>query len=243
MTAANLGRCRLFRNYESRQASYNPTIVQAIKVVWATPGLFPPVSIGTDILAEDLVSAAHGFNNPTLEVIKEAHQVFGPDGSVSLLMSLGTGRTAVHAIENDGRTSVKTLEQLAMDCEHTADEVERRIGRLGIYYRFSVDHGLEFDTPSNSMGRISAHTTQYLLGDYVNRRLDACIASAEKESSTTLEQLCMYQFTCYFSSTLKILFTRSLPNKGICIFARSSTSLVFLRYETGANEYYHKDTD
>jgi hypothetical protein len=191
MAAANLGHCRLFRNYKSRQASYNPTIVQAIRVVWATPGRFPPTSVGIDILKEDLVSAANGFNNPTIEVIKEVHQVFGPDGSVSCLMSLGAGRAAIRTIENDGMTSMRTLEQLAMDCERTADEVERRIGRLGVYFRFSVDQGLDFDTVSSSMGKIFTHTAQYLLGDSVSDRLDVCIASAEKESTITLEQLCM----------------------------------------------------
>ena len=243
MAAANLGRCRLFRNYESRQASYNPTIVQAIRVAWATPGLFPPASVGIDIFAEDLVSATHGFNNPTLEVIKEAHQVFGSNACVSSLMSLGAGRAAVRAIENDGSTSIKTLEQLAMDCEHTADEVERRIGRLGIYFRFSVDHGLELDTPSSSMGKISAHTTQYLLGDHVSSRLDVCIGSAEKESPVTLEQLCKCPFTCYYKQFLMIQLIRSLANKKFCIFARSPTALVFFCHETGAHERYHKDTN
>jgi len=198
MAAANLGRCRLFRNYESRQASFNPTIIEAIKVVWATPGLFPPVNIGLGIVQEELVSAASGFNNPTLEVIKEAHQVFGSDASISCLMSLGAGRAAISAVGSDGNTSIKTLEQLAMDCENTADEVQRRIGRLGIYFRFSVDRGLDFDTPSSSTGKIAAHTAQYLLGDRVSSRLDICIVSAEQESRVTLEQLCELN-TCHHS--------------------------------------------
>jgi len=207
MAAANLGHCRLFRNYESRQASFNPTIIEAIKVVWATPGLFPPVPIGLGFLQEELVSAASGFNNPALEVIKEAHQVFGSDASISCLMSLGAGRAAISAVGSDGNTSVKTLEQLAMDCENTADEVQRRLGRLGIYFRFSVDHGLDFDTPSSSIGKIAAHTAQYLLGDQVSSRLDACIVSAEQESRVTLEQLCRLDVSNHFKYTTDETFT------------------------------------
>lgn len=190
MAAVNMSRCGLFRNYECRQTSYNPTIVEAIRVVWANPGLFPSVSIGTGIVQEELVSATSGFNNPTLEVLKEVHQAFGPDATVSCLLSLGAGRAPIRSMMIDVTAIPKALEQLAMDCEKTADEVERRIGRLGVYFRFSVDRGLEFDTPSSPMGSITAHTGQYLLDVGVNKNLDSCIRSCEKESRVTLEQLC-----------------------------------------------------
>jgi len=156
MPAVNQGHCALFRNYESRQASYNPTIIQVVRVVWAIPDVFPSVHVGPAHLKEELVSAANGFYNPTLEVLKEAHQAFGPDATVSCLLSLASS----------GTPTAQDLGKLAVDCEKTADEVLRRIGRLGVYFRFSADHGLEFDG------------------------LDACIHSSEKDSSVTLDQLC-----------------------------------------------------
>ena len=156
MPAVNQGHCALFRNYESRQASYNPTVIQAVRVVWAIPGLFPSVHIGPELIQEELVSVANGFYNPTLEILKEAHQVFGPDATVSCILSLASSGTPV----------AKDSEQLALDCEKTADEVLRRIGRLGVYFRFSADYGLEFNG------------------------LDGCIHSSEKNSRVTLDQLC-----------------------------------------------------
>ena len=190
MAAINLGHCSLFRNYESRQSSYNPTVIQAIRAVWATPGLFPSVRIGPGVMEEEIVSAASGFNNPTLEILKEAHQAFGPDATVSCLLSLGAGRVAIRSVTSDGTPASKALEQLAMDCEKTADEVQRRIGRLGIYFRFSVDRGLDFDGSFSPMGNITAHTGQYLLDDAVNRGIDTCIQSSERDSRVTLEQIC-----------------------------------------------------
>lgn len=189
MTAVNLGHSAILRSYPSRQASYNPTLIEAIKVVWATPGLFPPVHIGPGLVQQELVSAVNGFNNPTLEALKEVHQIFGPDAKVSCLLSLGAGRAPVRSFVSNETSPSKTLEQLASDCEKTADEIQRRIGRLGVYFRFSVDRGLDFDTPLSPMGSITAHTGQYLLDDHVNSGLDACIRSSDHDSRVTLEQL------------------------------------------------------
>lgn len=190
MSAVNLSHCALFRNYASRQASHNPTVVQAIRAVWATPGMFSSIHIGPGNFPEEIVSAVTGFNNPILEVLKEAHSVFGPDATVSCLLSLGAGRAPIRSISSDGLNTSKILEQLAMDCEKTAEEAGRRIGRLDIYFRFSVDRGLEFDTPHSPIESITAHTGQYLLDEGVSNGLDGCIRSCEKKGRATLEQLC-----------------------------------------------------
>jgi len=185
-----MGRCALFRNYQARQASYNPTIVEAVRVVWATPGLFSSVQVGPGIVQEELVSASSGFNNPTLEVLKEVHQTFGLDATVSCLLSLGAGRAPISSVSADGIAIPKALEQLAMDGEKTAEEVERRVGRLGVYFRFSVDRGLEFDKLSLPVGKITAHAGQYLLDSTVSKNIDSCIRSCEKESRVSLDQIC-----------------------------------------------------
>ena len=195
MAAVNLGRSALFRNYKTRQVSYTPTVIEAIRVVWATPGVFPSIRVGPGLVQEELVSAANGFNNPTLEVLKEVHQVFGPDATVSCILSLGAGRATVHSVSSDGKGPSRTLEQLAMDCERTADEIQRRIGKLEVYFRFSVDRGLDFDSPSSPMGHITAHTGQYLLEDSVSSGLDNCIRACESSSRVSLEQLCEYSMT------------------------------------------------
>lgn len=184
----------LYRNYKASQVTtYNPTIVQAIRLVWTTPSLFPLLENEPRIPQEyflDVVNASNGFSNPILEVLKEVHGVFGPNATVSCLLSLGAGRAPLLSMVTTGSIAPKSLEQLAIDSERTASEVERRIGRIGVYFRLSVDRGLELDDLSKSMSRIVAHTRQYLLDEDVNKTLDSCIRSSEMESHITLNQLC-----------------------------------------------------
>ncbi|KIM27449.1 hypothetical protein M408DRAFT_48791, partial [Serendipita vermifera MAFF 305830] len=90
-SSAAIAGCRMFRNYKSKQASYNPTIVEAVRACWATPGLFASVIIGNGPQKEEIISAVHGFNNPTPQAVQEARELYGTDRAVSALLSLGSG--------------------------------------------------------------------------------------------------------------------------------------------------------
>jgi hypothetical protein len=222
MSTSHLGQCRLLRSYPVRNTliNYKPTVIEALRTTWATPNLFPPVRIGPLYREEEIVSAVHGYNNPTLEVMKEALDLFGPNAYLSCLLSLGTGKGiiksfgagasgaggAAGAPREDFAASEKSeptnplsiLEQLTTDGESIAEEVSRRIGNLGIYFRFSVTHGLNFDDlavqrdgVSTKFGEIIAHTTGYLLENITSSSLDKSIASAEKSSTISLEMIGM----------------------------------------------------
>lgn len=176
---------RVFRNYESRQSSYNPTIIEAVRVAWATPGLFSPIRVGISI-QEELVSAVNGFSNPTLEAVREAELVFGKDRTVSTVLSLGVGR----------RLSIPSSEgaaiQIAQETELTAENFQRRFGMLGIYFRFSVDQILEKQGADleTHFASVTAYTREYLAGDTVNRSLDSYLKTSGHTSTTSLDRFC-----------------------------------------------------
>ncbi|CAG8642898.1 14138_t:CDS:2, partial [Acaulospora colombiana] len=169
-------------------------------------------------LEEEIVSAVHGYNNPTLEVLKEALDVFGSNAYLSCLLSLGAGKGIIKSFgagasgaggaagapredspetgKNESNNPMSILEQLTTDGESIAEEASRRIGNLGVYFRFSVTRGLDFDDlaaqrngVSTKFGEIIAHTTGYLLENTTSNYLDKAIASAERPSTISLETI------------------------------------------------------
>ncbi|KIM27514.1 hypothetical protein M408DRAFT_48879, partial [Serendipita vermifera MAFF 305830] len=90
-SSASISGCRMFRNYKSKRSSYNPTIIEAVRASWATPGLFSSVFIGAAPQQEEIISAVNGFNNPTLQAVQEARELYGANRAVSTLLSLGSG--------------------------------------------------------------------------------------------------------------------------------------------------------
>jgi hypothetical protein len=256
MSASNIGQCHFIRTYKARHVSHNPTIFEAVRATWASPSLFTPIRIGPSLRQEEMISATQGFNNPTLECMKEALDLFGPDAFVSCLLSVGAGKPAVKSLRLGASTSseadsaqynLATLERLALDCENTANEVQRRIGMLGIYYRFSVERGLEtgfqlqngtnHDTIFGTIeyGEIATHTSAYLLETTVSNSLDSCIISAERSSRVTLDQLCKHslQVGNNFQNSPRL---RSIAEQRFEILSRPATSIFLLCNEKRANE-------
>ncbi|PVF99824.1 TPR-like protein [Serendipita vermifera] len=227
MSTGNLGQCRFLRSYPVRNtaSNYNPTVIETLRTAWATPSLFIPVRLGPEYREEEIVSAVHGYNNPTLEAMKEALDVFGSSTYLSCLLSLGTGKVTIKtfgvgasgaggatgaaaALRDEvvatGKSEpisepinpISILEQLTTDGERIAEEVSRRIGNLGVYYRFSVTRGLDFDDPpthrdggTGNFGLIITHTTAYLLEDGVSSSLDKSVAAAENSGRISLETI------------------------------------------------------
>jgi hypothetical protein len=179
--------CRVFRNFKSSRSSYNPTIIEAVRASWATPGLFPSILLGANLMREELVSAVNGFNNPTLETIKEAKDIFGKERRVSCLLSLGTGQADIRST-----ASKDFMTKTAQDTETIARESQRRFGSLGIYFRFSVERGMDSEgvIGEEALGAIAAHTSVYLEGDDSAKRLDRFVTISGSTNRTTLDTLC-----------------------------------------------------
>jgi hypothetical protein len=197
MAAADLSHCRMLRNYDSVHSSYNPTIIEAIRIAWATPGLFSSIRVGPSLMQEVLISAVNSVNNPTPKAVEEAHNVFGKDRRVSCLVSLGTGKPVIRSLSTGG---LDPDQMVARETETTAEQLKRRYTGLGIYFRLSVDRGLNFrggslDIEENA-GKIISCTSGYLETHDASEILDCCLRSSQHASHVTMESLC--QCLCLF---------------------------------------------
>jgi hypothetical protein len=159
----------------------------------ATQPEFIPLSSGSGFKTREYI-AAGGAANPIHEVINEAHLLFGEDSSVSCLLSLGTGHPGIITLPSAGgeATLHRMMRNMMDDCEQRAQEIEERIGRVGIYSRFSVEQGMQNDHTGGPIDAawILAQTEDYLTRRETGEKLDlfAQIFAAHIER-ITLDQL------------------------------------------------------
>ncbi|CAG7847829.1 SubName: Full=Uncharacterized protein {ECO:0000313/EMBL:CCA77866.1} [Serendipita indica DSM 11827] len=187
-SAAQLGPCKLFRNYDSRHRSHNPTILQAMLAAWATPGLFSSTKVTTDIAYEDVVSAASGHSNPIFQAIREAYEGYGSTQRVSCILSLGSGSHVSRVPEKGHKAMVA---RYARDAVLTADDAQRRLGASGKYFRLSVTPAIEDDsiTEENPFGMIASSTSTYLSLSHQDQLIDTCLNMATMKGGVDLEAL------------------------------------------------------
>jgi len=138
--------------------------------------------------------AASGAANPIHEVITEAHLLFGGDSSVSSLLSLGTGHPGIITLSSTGgeATLYRIMRDMMDDCEQRAQEIEQRIGRVGIYSRFSVDQGMQNDHPRGPVDAswIVTQTENYLTQRNIHQKLDLFVRMFNAQTGPiTLDQL------------------------------------------------------
>lgn len=78
-----------------------------------------------------------------------------------------------------------------MQSDALADEIEAQLGHYDVYYRFSVDRGL--DSPGaislDNLGAISTHTRAYLQQAKIQRDIESCVLASEKRSGVTVADI------------------------------------------------------
>jgi hypothetical protein len=184
----------VLRTYVVR--SQVPSIITVIDAALASCSAqpdFAPISSGSGYKRKVYVAAGLGANNPVSDVITEAHELFGGDSSVAFLLSVGTGHPGMIPAPADGAVHIdKLMRDMMNDCEQRAQEVERRLGRVGIYFRFSVQqgmqniHGGQLADPS----WISSQTDAYLLDQRTSESIDALLQTfGAPKKHVTLSQL------------------------------------------------------
>lgn len=195
-SAARMDHCRMFRNYQSSQAATTDvTFMKAIAASSSTPGIISPISIGPKGREERLLSAAYGFSNPTQLAIKEAYHTFGPETRISCLLSLGSGDRGVLEVEGEEKLS-ELAAKTSMDCQKIAEELQSRLKGLRVYYRFSVDKGMEgLRRFSGGFGAIKTHVDAYISRTEPSEKLEHCLEAAEGNEYVRIEQLCKSK--CY----------------------------------------------
>ncbi|KIM24754.1 hypothetical protein M408DRAFT_228837 [Serendipita vermifera MAFF 305830] len=178
------------------------TVVEAVLATCATQPEFAPVFSGSGRKAREYI-AASGAVNPIHEVITEAHLLFGGDVTVSSLLSVGVGHPGILSFPEDGGEAAihRIMRDMMQDCEQRAQEIEERIGRVGIYSRLSVNQGMQnnhagqFDDP----GWITAQTEDYLGRHETGEKLDVLAQNFGAENGPiTLDQLSAFYSRVHF---------------------------------------------
>jgi hypothetical protein len=198
------------RNFDVRQESpLRITVADAMLATMATPPFFRPVPVRKEGTTYEYISGDLALSNPIEAIVGEAYGAFGSGRHVSCLLSLGCGHPGVISAPegSDVASWNQVLGKLVMESKETAERTESQMGHLGIYHRFSVDHGLSQSTPmvQPAPGDILAHTASYLTEGSTSRRLNLLLDTLRfREGVSSLQQLseCETPLQAYMVHTL-----------------------------------------
>jgi hypothetical protein len=160
----------------------------------AVLSLFSPVKIGPRLRQQSFIGGAHGANNPTRELLKEASALFGPNRRVAQVISIGSGLPRVASVESstDNEGVDRLLKEIGTDCEMVAQELSTRLYTIDAYLRLNVDRGMELVTMTdwNELGSIESHTAAYIATATITGALDTSLRRLqERTGSLTLGQI------------------------------------------------------
>jgi hypothetical protein len=149
---------------------YNCEIWEAARATTAAPTYFKDISIKwPNGSSNRFVDAGLGFNNPTEEIIEEAETTFGASTPLRVLVSLGCGVKSSIRYDTPSvidrflpLNAIKTVKDIAADCEKTSRNLERYFKNyINVYFRFNIpeigDIGLS-EVNKATLDRISAST-------------------------------------------------------------------------------------
>jgi hypothetical protein len=191
---ANVGHTVHFRTYPVRtEPSSVITVVDAVLATCASQPAFAPVSFGARHKKQEYIGEV-GVNNPVRDVIAEAQILFGRDSSVASILSVGCGHPGVVSLapKVDASALQAVMRDVILDCESRAQEMQEQIGHLGIYFRFSVEQGMQRSqpTPGNDLSWIATQTEVYLAGTGVSSKVEELLKSCDAGIGViTLDQL------------------------------------------------------
>ncbi|CAE6348633.1 unnamed protein product [Rhizoctonia solani] len=188
----------IFRSYEAHE---NPapecTVSEAICASMAYPDLFKRVEIGRAPFAQPFVGGGIGCNNPLVHVLNEV-QMTHSGRHIGSIISLGAGHTSTIQIPKSSGLNrilptdmIHAMKNIATDSERVAQEMALRFqGTSDIYFRFSVDQGLQIVKLSEweRLPEVAANTQAYIKLIEVNNRLKRA-ATTVKERKAVLSSI------------------------------------------------------
>jgi hypothetical protein len=151
------------------------------------------VTSGSGYKKKEYIGGSFGSTNPVRDVITEAHSLFGGDSIVASVLSLGTGHPGVISFPSgDGADLHSLMRDMMNDSEQRAQEIERQIGRVGIYFRFSVEQGMQRDHlgPVADPSEVVAQTESYLEDHRTSEKISTFVQNFDTAiRPITLDQL------------------------------------------------------
>lgn len=128
-------------------------------------------------------------------MITEALQLFDGYSSVAFLLSLGTGKPGTIPVPPEGQVDPQTLTRAMMsECDQRAQEIERQVGGVGIYFRFSVEQGMQNHHASQVLDPswIASQTEVYMSDQGTSGSIDILLHNFNAAAKhVTLDQLGM----------------------------------------------------
>lgn len=149
----------------------------------------------TKALEQEFIGGSLKCNNPTRELLKEARTIYGNQKRVACLLNLGSGKPQTLAPKGKGPPSDEVLrlsEEIALHCESEAEQLIDQFAETGIYFRLSVDRGLETVGfhEWRGFGKVEAHTKTYLETGRTTRLMDLCLKNlSNRIDCVTIQQL------------------------------------------------------
>lgn len=183
------------RTYPTRtELASEITIVDAILATCATQPSFLPIITGREPTQQELIGGAISAGNPTRELMLEAYNIFGKDAHISTIVSMGSGHLGPlpAPTTNAKEKWMSVLQGIVQSCERTAQDIATEVGHLGLYYRFSVEQGLQrtFGVKSTDVSWLNTQTQSYVDGIQVSHKIDHCVESLRlRQGQITLEKL------------------------------------------------------
>jgi len=210
------------------QVSPPITVVEAVLATCASQPEFLPVMVGAGWREQAYVSAGLGASNPIEQVITEAQTVFEGEPAISMLLSIGSGHPGVIYLPSSGQADdlYRTMHQIAVDCEAKAQEIQARIDQDGVYFRFSVDQGMqrEYENDMQELGWIGAQIDAYLAKVETTRKIEECVGNLGSGMKSILLK------------TLSTLFS-AIPSHRLIHFRRHGK----FQLQIYSGEAYHND--
>jgi hypothetical protein len=147
-------------------------------------------------LEQVYVTGELGWKNPSNEVIREFEALWSSN-NIASLTSIGSGHEGIIQINESSvsEAAADAMERMATDCEKIAQEVACRFQGRDIYFRLSVEQGLQQQPARQplTLSQIEAHTRSYLRSLDTNKTVNLLVTSLlqaiEVSSWTTTRDL------------------------------------------------------
>ncbi|QRV81205.1 kinesin light chain [Ceratobasidium sp. AG-Ba] len=177
----------IFRSYpDTINQMPDCPIWEVLSATMAHPDMFKPVDIGPENPRLSFVDGGLGCNNLTAHVLTEAKAILA-DRYLSSLICIGAGHPDTIRLIPIGtnliaqRVPISVLEltrRPALDAERVAQEMEKRFQSTpGIYFRFSVDQGIQGIKLSEweNLSRVGIEAKAYMQGPEVGQRVHQAV--------------------------------------------------------------------
>lgn len=181
-------------------------IWEVARATSAATSFFAPMEITHAGEPRRFLDAGIGSNNPINELYLEAMSQFDKseeefDKQIRVLVSIGTGRPALHGFGEKVTEVAKSIASIATETQDTANTfhlTHRKLANRGGYFRFNPPDLSEVAIDESSKkGIIASRTDTYGNDAHTLEMVERWVAVAgfEKSASTLIESISMIDFT------------------------------------------------